>query len=46
MVTYDELTPLERRVWDAFPTGAAVDFRAAPEEDPAEGADWGPACRG
>ncbi|WP_107451010.1 membrane-associated oxidoreductase [Streptomyces sp. RTd22] len=41
-MTYDELTPPERRVWDAFPAGTAVDFRAAPEEDPAEGADWGP----
>ncbi|MFF7648578.1 membrane-associated oxidoreductase [Streptomyces sp. NPDC007983] len=41
-MTYDELTPPERRMWDAFPTGVAVDFRAAPEEDPAEGVDWGP----
>ncbi|WP_413808637.1 membrane-associated oxidoreductase [Streptomyces sp. OE57] len=42
MVTYDELTPPERQVWDAFPAGVAVDFRAAPEEGPAEGVNWGP----
>ncbi|WP_308405187.1 hypothetical protein [Streptomyces rugosispiralis] len=41
-MTYDEPTPPERQVWDAFPAGVAVDFRAAPEEDPAEGAVWGP----
>lgn len=44
----NDLTPAEARVWRAFATGTAVDFRtAAPEttedtEDPADGASWGP----
>ncbi|MFF3846213.1 membrane-associated oxidoreductase [Streptomyces sp. NPDC002328] len=29
----DDLTPAERRVWRAFPTGATVDLRALGEED-------------
>ncbi|MDG9723557.1 membrane-associated oxidoreductase [Streptomyces sp. DH41] len=38
----NDLTPAEARVWRAFATGAAVDFRAADDEDPAEGGAWGP----
>ncbi|KOU29243.1 membrane-associated oxidoreductase [Streptomyces sp. WM6372] len=37
-----ELTPAERRVWEAFPRGDGVDFREGPDEDPADGASWGP----
>ncbi|MFJ1614557.1 membrane-associated oxidoreductase [Streptomyces sp. NPDC088251] len=39
-----ELTPAERRVWDAFPRGVPVDFRTgvAAEDDPDTGAGWGP----
>ncbi|MDF5752219.1 hypothetical protein [Spongiactinospora sp. TRM90649] len=38
------LTPPERRVWNAFPTGKWVDLRVGDRErdDPAVGADWGP----
>lgn len=38
----NDLTPAERRVWDAFPTGEGVDFRADPDEDVMDGASWGP----
>ncbi|MFJ8012254.1 membrane-associated oxidoreductase [Streptomyces sp. NPDC096339] len=38
----NDLTPAERRVWDAFPRGEGVDFRESPDEDPADGASWGP----
>lgn len=37
-----DLTPAECRVRDAFPLGEGVDFRESPDEDPAEGASWGP----
>ncbi|MCX4524907.1 MULTISPECIES: membrane-associated oxidoreductase [unclassified Streptomyces] len=37
-----DLTPAERRVWDAFPRGERVDFRADPDEDVSGGAAWGP----
>ncbi|MFD9307976.1 membrane-associated oxidoreductase [Streptomyces sp. NPDC060048] len=37
-----DLTPAERRVWDAFPRGEGVDFRQGRDEDPADGASWGP----
>ncbi|MEW2623549.1 membrane-associated oxidoreductase [Streptomyces sp. NPDC048106] len=37
-----DLTPAERRVWDAFPLGEGVDFREGDDDDPARGADWGP----
>ncbi|MFG2619701.1 membrane-associated oxidoreductase [Streptomyces sp. NPDC048507] len=37
-----DLTPAERRVWDAFPRGDGVDFRAHPEDSSADGAGWGP----
>ncbi|AKL65376.1 MULTISPECIES: hypothetical protein [Streptomyces] len=35
-----DLTPAERRVWDAFPLGERVDFRAGPDEDVSAGAGW------
>ena len=38
----NELTAAERRVWRAFATGTAVDFRAGDDEDAAQGAQWGP----
>ncbi|MEU6216530.1 membrane-associated oxidoreductase [Streptomyces sp. NPDC047022] len=38
----EDLTPAERRVWEAFPLGEGVDFREDPDEDPAAGASWGP----
>ncbi|MDG4861522.1 membrane-associated oxidoreductase [Streptomyces sp. T-3] len=37
-----ELTEAERRVWEAFPRGEAIDFRASGDESASEGADWGP----
>lgn len=36
------LTPAERRVWDAFPTGEVVDFRTDGDEDTGRGGQWGP----
>lgn len=36
-----DLTPAERRVWDAFPRGEGVDFRAEPEDSSVDGAAWG-----
>ncbi|MET9609017.1 membrane-associated oxidoreductase [Streptomyces sp. NPDC006512] len=38
----NDLTPAERRVWEAFPRGARVDFRPDPGESAAAGASWGP----
>ncbi|MER6997620.1 membrane-associated oxidoreductase [Streptomyces sp. NPDC000410] len=38
----NDLTPAERRVWEAFPRGEVVDFREDPDDDPAAGASWGP----
>ncbi|MEV7420075.1 membrane-associated oxidoreductase [Streptomyces sp. NPDC089919] len=38
----NDLTPAERRVWQAFPFDEAVDFREDPDEDPVTGASWGP----
>ncbi|MFJ4781329.1 membrane-associated oxidoreductase [Streptomyces sp. NPDC088762] len=38
----NELTPAERRVWDAFPRGERVDFRQGPDEDASDGQGWGP----
>lgn len=38
----NDLTPAERRIWDAFPRGEGVDFREDPDEDAADGASWGP----
>ncbi|MFC3576739.1 membrane-associated oxidoreductase [Streptomyces yaanensis] len=37
-----DLTPAERRVWEAFPLGEGVDFREGADDDPAAGASWGP----
>ncbi|MFD0552845.1 membrane-associated oxidoreductase [Streptomyces rectiviolaceus] len=37
----NELTPAERRVWEAFPCGRTVDFRERPREAADHGADWG-----
>ncbi|WOX17052.1 oxidoreductase [Streptomyces sp. N50] len=44
MLSYGELTPPERELWDAFPEGLRVDLRAGvPEEDRvAGGGQWGP----
>lgn len=44
MLSDIELTPPERRVWDAFPEGRRVDLRTgeAGADDPALGAQWGP----
>ncbi|MFF4346565.1 hypothetical protein [Streptomyces sp. NPDC001530] len=36
-----DLTPAERRVWEAFPRGEGVDLREG-TDDPAAGASWGP----
>ncbi|AZM45451.1 hypothetical protein DMB38_06080 [Streptomyces sp. WAC 06738] len=40
----DELSPPERRLWDAFPTAGQVDLRAGDPaaDDPVGGAAWGP----
>lgn len=38
----NDLTPAELRVWQAFPKGEAVEFRATQEESAAEGDAWGP----
>ncbi|MCX5197790.1 membrane-associated oxidoreductase [Streptomyces sp. NBC_00249] len=38
----NDLTPAERRVWDAFPHGEGVDFREDPDETGATGQSWGP----
>lgn len=38
----NDLTPAERRVWEAFPRGRTVDFRASSGEAPESGAEWGP----
>lgn len=35
-----DLTPAERRVWEAFPSGGSVDFRSG-DDDPEKGDDWG-----
>ncbi|MFI2350800.1 oxidoreductase [Streptomyces sp. NPDC019443] len=43
MLTYDELTPTERELWDAFPEGRWVDLRTgiSAEDDPTGGDGWG-----
>ncbi|MFJ6071668.1 membrane-associated oxidoreductase [Streptomyces sp. NPDC093065] len=38
----NDLTPAETRVREAFASGAAVDWRAADDEDSADGGAWGP----
>ncbi|XRQ04778.1 hypothetical protein ACN3XK_50700 [Actinomadura welshii] len=35
-----ELTPVERRVWRAFPTGTPVDLRDGADDDPDGGRAW------
>jgi len=44
VLSYDELTPPEPRVWDAFTAGRPVDLRTgSPEDDNvAAGRRWGP----
>ncbi|MER6128243.1 membrane-associated oxidoreductase [Streptomyces sp. NPDC001795] len=37
-----DLTPAERRIWEAFPLGEGVDFREGADDDPTAGASWGP----
>ncbi|CAL9357588.1 hypothetical protein SUDANB106_00597 [Streptomyces sp. enrichment culture] len=37
-----ELTPAELRVWRAFPLNEGVDLRESADDDPADGASWGP----
>ncbi|MEU0162222.1 oxidoreductase [Streptomyces sp. NPDC006261] len=43
MLSYEELTPPERELWDAFPEGRRVDLRtgAAEADVPAADARWG-----
>ncbi|MEU9083286.1 membrane-associated oxidoreductase [Streptomyces sp. NPDC048357] len=38
----NDLTPAERRIWDAFPRGEGVDFREHPDDSSVDGAGWGP----
>ncbi|MFG2330838.1 oxidoreductase [Streptomyces sp. NPDC048604] len=42
MLTYNQLTPSERALWDAFPEGRAVDLRSGDPgtDDPAGDAVW------
>ena len=44
MLSYEEMTPPERELWDAFPEGRLVDLRVGEpgEDDPSHGAGWGP----
>ncbi len=35
------LNPAERKLWDAYPSGAWVDLRESERDDPAHGASWG-----
>ncbi|MEU1199788.1 membrane-associated oxidoreductase [Streptomyces sp. NPDC005813] len=37
-----DLTPTERRVWQAFSFGQGVDFSEGVDDDPEAGASWGP----
>ncbi|WP_314412137.1 oxidoreductase [Streptomyces sp. DSM 40484] len=43
MLQYDDLTPVERAVWDAFPEGRLVDLRSGvlEEDDAVGGSAWG-----
>ncbi|MEU3949947.1 oxidoreductase [Streptomyces sp. NPDC029526] len=43
MLSYEELTPPERALWDAFPEGRRVDLRTGDPDDDrvAEGGRWG-----
>ncbi|MGE6738521.1 oxidoreductase, partial [Streptomyces sp. NPDC059900] len=40
MLSYDELAPPERELWDAFPEGRHVDLRSGVRV--AEGGRWSP----
>ncbi|GAA4224536.1 hypothetical protein FHR32_006928 [Streptosporangium album] len=42
--SFRRLSPAERRVWDAYPTGAWVDLRTGDRvsDDPVNGPEWGP----
>lgn len=42
MMAVTDLTPAERRVWEAFPLGEGIDFRESADEGSAAGASWGP----
>ncbi|WP_128428670.1 oxidoreductase [Streptomyces cyaneus] len=44
MLSYDELTPPERELWNAFPEGRQVDLRPgeADGDPPVAGGQWGP----
>ncbi|MFI6287598.1 oxidoreductase [Streptomyces sp. NPDC051018] len=44
MLSYDELTPPERQLWDAFPEGHRVDLRAGTpgDDEVTRGGQWGP----
>ncbi|MBP2705827.1 hypothetical protein JOL79_18605 [Microbispora sp. RL4-1S] len=35
------MTPAERRLWEAYPSGAWVDLRDGARDDPAAGGSWG-----
>ncbi|WP_433224712.1 hypothetical protein [Microtetraspora malaysiensis] len=35
------LNPAERKLWDAYPSGAWVDLREGDRDDPSAGASWG-----
>ncbi|MGW6056967.1 membrane-associated oxidoreductase [Streptomyces sp. NPDC055189] len=37
-----DATPAEVRVWEAFALGEGVDFRDTRDDDPRDGASWGP----
>ncbi|MGW2082487.1 oxidoreductase, partial [Streptomyces sp. NPDC001939] len=42
MYSHEELTSAEQQLWDAYPTGHAVDFRTGgPEDAPENGGGWG-----
>ncbi|MEU7694835.1 hypothetical protein OHB01_36205 [Microbispora hainanensis] len=38
---FRRLTPAERRLWDAYPSGDWVDLRHGRETDPSSGGEWG-----
>jgi hypothetical protein len=37
-----DLTPFERKVWDAFPRGQDVEFSGPDDEKAEQGGSWGP----
>lgn len=38
---FRRFTPAERRLWEAYPTGAWVDLREGRDADPSSGGSWG-----